>query len=274
MTVGVYDMAIEMVEPEKLEFWPGNARRGVVAKIKESMLVNGMFSALLVQKNSGRIIVGNHRFQAWQELSREQPERFGDKVPVIYVDVDDKRATKMNLADNKTADDASWDNQALLDQLQHIIDDGDTLDGTGFAPDDIDDLEALLDGDGINPELPTLEDRYTEATNIPQYEPTSPEPPEISDLFDRSYADELVTEINAAELDGPLREFLMAAATRHIRFDYGEIAEFYAHASAEVQTLMEQSALVIIDKEDAIALGFAKLRTELDEVLESDRSAT
>lgn len=144
MTVGVYDMAIEMVEPDKLEFWPGNARRGVVAKIKESMLVNGMFSALLVQKNSGRIIVGNHRFQAWQELSQEQPERFGDKVPVIYVDVDDKRATKMNLADNKTADDASWDNQALLDQLQHIINDGETLDGTGFAPDDIDDLEALL----------------------------------------------------------------------------------------------------------------------------------
>ena len=48
------------------------------------------------------------------------------------------------------------------------------------------------------------------------------------------------------------KQFLMAAASRHIVFHYSKIANFYAHSSKECQELMEKSALVIIDFNKAI----------------------
>lgn len=129
---------------DSLTMWEGNARRGVVSKIKESMRVNGVFHPLDVQTNSRRIIAGNHRYKALLELHAEDPEdeRWGPDVDVILHDVSDKRALKMHLADNKTADDASWDNDALVEQLRQAVED-ESLEGTGF---DDDDLQDLLDG--------------------------------------------------------------------------------------------------------------------------------
>ncbi len=48
-------------------------------------------------------------------------------------------------------------------------------------------------------------------------------------------------------------------------FDYEQIAEYYAHAPAEVQELMERSALVIVDFGRAIEDGFVRLNQELKE---------
>lgn len=130
---------------DSLERWPGNARRGIVSGIKESMRVNGVFQPLVVQKSTNRIIAGNHRFDALNELHEEQPDEWDAHVDVVIIDVNDQRALKMNLADNKTSDDATWDDQALLDQLQSIVEDGDDLTGTGFALDELDDLAAKLE---------------------------------------------------------------------------------------------------------------------------------
>lgn len=133
------------VELESLTEWPGNARRGVVSGIKESIRTNGVFQPLIVQKSTSRIIAGNHRWFALKELHEEFPEEFGDTADVILLDVNDSRATKMNLADNKTSDDASWDNEALLAQLESLADLDEGLDGSGFADDDLDDLQALME---------------------------------------------------------------------------------------------------------------------------------
>ncbi|MCQ9384418.1 ParB/RepB/Spo0J family partition protein [Brevibacterium moorei] len=136
----------EAVPLDSLTPWPGNARRGVVSGVKESMMVNGVFQPLIVQKSTRKIIAGNHRWQALVELHGEQPDKFGPTVDVIMIDVNDTRASKMNLADNKTSDDATWDNQALLDQLL-LLDGDDDLTGTGFADDDLSDLQALMEND-------------------------------------------------------------------------------------------------------------------------------
>ena len=53
-----------------------------------------------------------------------------------------------------------------------------------------------------------------------------------------------------------VKAFLKVAAMRHVVFNFRNIAEYYAHADAKVQRLMEKSALVIIDFEDAIRNGF------------------
>ena len=139
------ELTTTRVSLDTLERWPGNARRGVVSGIKESMRVNGVFQPLIVQKSTNRIIAGNHRYDALKELHEEQPDEWDGHADVVYLDVNDSRALKMNIADNKTSDDATWDDRALLDQLQSIIEDGDDLLGTGFAPDEVDDLAAMIE---------------------------------------------------------------------------------------------------------------------------------
>ena len=133
---------------DTLERWPGNARRGIVSGIKESMRVNGVFQPLIVQKSTNRIIAGNHRFDALTELHEEQPDVWDGHADVVYLDVNDARALKMNLADNKTSDDASWDDRALLNQLDAMLAQGEDLLGSGFALDELDDLRALLTDEG------------------------------------------------------------------------------------------------------------------------------
>ena len=56
---------------------------------------------------------------------------------------------------------------------------------------------------------------------------------------------------------------MIEAAKRHNCFNYQKIAEYYAGASKEMQELMEKSALVIIDYDDAIANGYVELSETL-----------
>lgn len=60
------------------------------------------------------------------------------------------------------------------------------------------------------------------------------------------------------------------AATRHYAFNYKNIAEYYAHAPAEIQELMEESALVIIDYNNAIRNGYVQLSEDLKSLVESE----
>ena len=61
------------------------------------------------------------------------------------------------------------------------------------------------------------------------------------------------------------KQFLRLAAYRHCVFDFHKIADYYSHASDEMQELMEQSALVIIDFEKAIEEGYVCLSDQIIE---------
>lgn len=118
-------------------------------------------------------------------------------------------------------------------------------------------------------------EKYSSYAGAPQYEITSTEKPLIASMFDKSKTVELLNGIRLAQEFGQITEeeadFLRLAAYRHTRFRYDQIAEYYAHATKEMQELMEDSALVIIDVEDAIAKGYAKLSKQLDEVVEKNK---
>jgi hypothetical protein len=58
----------------------------------------------------------------------------------------------------------------------------------------------------------------------------------------------------------------MSAASRHTIFNYEKIANFYAHSTKECQELMEKSALVIVDYEQAIKNGFVLLTSQIDDL--------
>ena len=59
-----------------------------------------------------------------------------ETVPCVYMDVDDDEARRILLADNRLADKAGYFNSIL----SSVLFDLDSLDGTGFSPDDIDDI--------------------------------------------------------------------------------------------------------------------------------------
>lgn len=179
-TSGTHPLTIEHTDPDTLKLWPGNARRGVIEGIKESIRVNGFYTPLIVQKSTRQIIVGNHRFQAWRALAEEEPERFGDRVPVVFLDVNEARAQKINLADNKTADDATWDDEALVEQLQAIMADEGDLVGTGFASDEFEDLQSLFEAD----DLDLLADEFGEPSDDDLWPSVSIKcPPDLKERF-------------------------------------------------------------------------------------------
>ena len=111
---------------------------------------------------------------------------------------------------------------------------------------------------------PTKEEKYTRKIESPIYVPKG-DKPEVGELYDDAKTQELQERIAAAKVPPEVKKFLMAAATRHIVFNFEKIAEYYAQSSKAVQKLFEDSALVIIDFNDAIGGGYVKMCESLVE---------
>jgi hypothetical protein len=106
------------------------------------------------------------------------------------------------------------------------------------------------------------ENKYTNKIQTPIYEPKN-KCPHILELFDDSKTKRLIQEIEQSDISDLEKKFLIESAKRHTIFNYSKIADYYAHASPEMQNLMERSALVIIDFDKAIQLGYVKLNDEM-----------
>jgi len=109
---------------------------------------------------------------------------------------------------------------------------------------------------------PKIETKYTSKIQAPIYEPKNVKP-HILELYDASKFERLKSEISQSDLSDDEKKFLYIAATRHIVFNYEKIADYYSHSSKEMQQFTERSALVIIDFEKAIELGYVKLCDEI-----------
>jgi hypothetical protein len=108
------------------------------------------------------------------------------------------------------------------------------------------------------------DDFYSKKIEAPKYEPSNVKP-DVSRLVDDKKVNELLDKIHKSNLGKEDKEFLTTAAMRHLVFDYGKIADYYAHANKELQELMEESALVIIDFDKAIEMGYVKLSESIAE---------
>tara|TARA_R110000824_G_scaffold193230_1_gene375617 strand:- start:10778 stop:11164 length:387 start_codon:yes stop_codon:yes gene_type:complete len=105
--------------------------------------------------------------------------------------------------------------------------------------------------------------KYTKSIGSPIYEPKNKKP-NILELCNKSKTHRLIKKIDASKVTYEEKRFLLDAARRHNVFNYELIADYYAHASKEMQTLMEDSALIIIDFEKAIELGYVKMSKEIN----------
>jgi hypothetical protein len=106
------------------------------------------------------------------------------------------------------------------------------------------------------------DDFYTKKIEAPKYEPSGVKP-EVNVLYDNTKTYNLLEEIDNSDISDDDKQFLRFAAKRHIVFDYGKIADYYAHSDKVVQDLMEKSALVIIDYDKAVEYGYVNITEQI-----------
>lgn len=129
------------------------------------------------------------------------------------------------------------------------------------------DFVNLFDSDEEVKEIEELKEKiYSTKIQIPQYTP-SEVCPSLSDCHKLNKYYDLLREIESSNVTDVEKQFLKIAATRHIQFNYSKIADYYAHASKEMQELMEHNALVILDIKDAIAQGYVQLSKRMDSII-------
>lgn len=123
---------IVAVRTDAVQTHPRNARRGNVAKIRASLDRWGQYQPIVVQASTGYVIAGNHRLLAARDLGWEH-------IDAVLIDVDDDAARRILLVDNKSSDDAEYDDEQLAELLRDLQGD---FDGTGWNTDE---LDALLE---------------------------------------------------------------------------------------------------------------------------------
>lgn len=240
------------IAPDQLLANPRNWRthpRAQQEALKGALDQVGWVQQVLVNQRTGHLVDGHLRVQL--ALRHGAPT-----VPVTYVDLSEEEEGLVLASLDPISAMAGRDDEQLRQLLAEIT----------F---DTQELEAAITAATGLPDEKDLE-RYTDTINPPHYEPGG-ELPKIADLYDQTRAQELRREISAADLPEDVRAFLYAATARHVRFHYARIADFYAQTTPEIQRLMEASALVILDPDDAMARGYARLKATLMELEEGDR---
>jgi ParB-like chromosome segregation protein Spo0J len=253
-------MKIEQRKIDKLIPYINNSRKHSekqVTQIAASIKEFGWTNPILVDGENG-VIAGHGRLMAAKKLDME-------KVPVIELaHLTDAQRKALIIADNKLALNADWDEKTLKLELESLKESNYDLSILGFDLSEIEDITGL--------DVEDLENPYTDKVDSPNYEPNEAKP-EVQDLYDDTKAMGLIEDIKNSKLSDKEKTFLMAAASRHIVFNFQQIADYYAHSSPECQELMEQSALVIVDFNKAIELGFIKLSEKLSEQYNEDKNA-
>ena len=223
-----------------------DALRGVLAEV-------GYADALIARETpEGLMLVDGHL--------RAETTPDAD-VPVLVLDIDEAEADLMLATLDPLAAMAGRDEERLTELLTTVSSENDTVNAllqtlAGYEP------LTILDSEP--PDNP-----YVQTVDTPIYEPSGPQP-EVAELSDRNKADELLREIRDAELPKEVEGFLLDAAERHVAFNFQRIANYYAHAPADVQALMERSALVVIDYDQAIENGFVRLKEDIDAAFHED----
>lgn len=107
-------MKVKVVKLSEIFPYYDNPRdnTNAVEPTKESIKRFGYVKPILVDK-AGVIIAGHTRYVAAYQLGMEF-------VPVVYSDMDDEKAKKYRILDNKLAEKSSFDEDQLLEELRNM----------------------------------------------------------------------------------------------------------------------------------------------------------
>lgn len=235
------ELKIEYLDKNSLKPYVNNAKihtDAQIEQIKNSIEQFGFNDPIAVWKDN-EVIEGHGRLLAAMQMDDISA------VPVIRLDeLTDEQRRAYALIHNKLTMNTGFDVNLLNLELNDITDID--MSSFGFGEDIFEDKE--------NP--------YTGEVKIPQYE-VKEELVGVDELCNDEKVNELLAEIADSDVPDDIKNFLAKAAQRHRVFDYRKIAEYYARADKNVQILMEKSALVIIDYNDAIANGYVRLSEKI-----------
>jgi|TARA_Y100000289_G_scaffold48124_1_gene48540 site-specific DNA-methyltransferase (adenine-specific) len=126
--------AAEWVGIEELIEWDLNPRLNnhAVENVAVSIQKFGFASPIIAQLKTKRIIAGHTRFKAAKKLNL-------DFVPVRFMDLTDKEADALAIADNKIGELSQWDEKQLKELISDLQEDFDMND-LGFSDFDIEKL--------------------------------------------------------------------------------------------------------------------------------------
>lgn len=102
-------IAAEWVKPESLKPWAKNPRKNdgePVNKVAESIKRFGFAAPIVARRATREIIAGHTRWKAAQLLKLQQ-------VPVRFIDISEREAHLLALADNRLGELADWDDPQL-----------------------------------------------------------------------------------------------------------------------------------------------------------------
>jgi DNA modification methylase len=120
------------VNIDQLSFMEGNPRKGDVEAVSKSYEQFGQRKPIIATKDNV-VIAGNHQLAAARELG-------WDQIAVLYVEDDELTAKAFALADNRTADLGTYDDDLLAELLSEVSSDPFLFDSTGFTENDLFDL--------------------------------------------------------------------------------------------------------------------------------------
>ncbi len=147
-------MKVELIDIGRVIPYARNPRRNeqAIAKVAASIKEYGFRQPIVVDEEMV-IIAGHTRLQAAQQLGLS-------KVPVhIATGLTNTQIKAYRLADNRTAQEAEWDEELLGLELGELAEQGFDLDLTGFDGDELEKLLSEIDEGGLTddddvPELP------------------------------------------------------------------------------------------------------------------------
>ncbi len=130
---------------DKLQHLDGNPRVGNVEAVAKSYDKFGQRKPIVATKD-GTVISGNHQLAAAKQLG-------WDKIAVLFTDDDELTAKAFALADNRTSDLGTYDDDFLADMLGSVASDLDMLEATSFTEDD---LIKLINAQVVENEIPEV----------------------------------------------------------------------------------------------------------------------
>ncbi|WP_086559892.1 hypothetical protein [Streptomyces africanus] len=162
-TIGTEQVSLEDLTP-----FEGNARRGNVETILDSLRANGQYKPLTVRRQGETmtILAGNHTYLAllrheesgrdacrdW-ELANDRPCQLcinvdaDDPTALSHlIECDDDTAKRINLVDNKAADDGAYDEEALA-AILGSLESGPA--GTGYTDEEADSILARYEEEDV-----------------------------------------------------------------------------------------------------------------------------
>jgi hypothetical protein len=244
-------IGLEYIPANQLLANPDNARRHPAQQreaLRGSLETLGWYDVVIQNRSTGYLIDGHARVE--EILSQNETQ----EIPVLVVEMEHHEEAQALANHDWITNMAEYDRDTLDRLLQRVESDDPRVQQS---------LATLAQVEGLLPaDAPEM---YSREVKSPVYEPSKLKP-SVDQLYNADKAERLIERIEDTDLPLELRDFLIAAAYRHTVFDFTKIADYYAHAPGDVQRLMEDSALIIIDFNRAIELGFVNLTERLSEL--------